>query len=176
MNSTAIAAAPNVTTSSQYTTRTPAPASSSPASAGPTIAPVWNSAWNIALAAGTERSPTIPGIIALRAALSIPLSAAVTAGNRNSGHSAGPKSEFSASPALDAAPSTSTTSSIRRRSTASTTDPPNSDPRISGNSWASETSPTYSEEWVIVYTWYGTATAVSWLPRTDTPRPLISAR
>ena len=118
----------------------------------------------------------MPGTIALRAELSIPLSAAVTAGNRNSGHSAGPKSAFSASPALDSAPSASTTSSIRRRSTASTSDPPNSDPRISGNSCASDTSPTNSDERVSSYTWYGTATAVSWVPKLDTPSPAISAR
>ncbi len=116
------------------------------------------------------------GTIALRAELSIPLSAAVTAGNRNSGHSAGPKSAFSASPALDAAPSASTTSSSRRRSTASASDPPSSDPKTSGSSWVSETSPTYSDEWVIAYTWKGTDTAVSWLPRVETPSPPVSAR
>ena len=98
------------------------------------MAPVWNSAWNIAFAAGTDRSPTIPGTIALRAELSVPLSAAVTAGNTKSGQSAGPKSAFRASPALDNAPSVSTTSSTRRRSTESTTDPPSTEPKISGNS------------------------------------------
>ena len=76
---------------------TPAPASSSPATAGPTIAPVWNSDWKIALEAGSSSMPTRPGSIAFRAELSMPDSAAVTAGNRNSGHSAGPRSALSAS-------------------------------------------------------------------------------
>jgi hypothetical protein len=128
------------------------------------------------LAAETDRSPTMPGTIALHAELSIPLSAAVTAGNRNSGHSTGPKSAFSASPALASAAIASTAISIRRRSTASTSDPPNSDPKISGNSCASDTSPTYSDECVSPYTWYGTETVVSWVPRVDTPSPPISAR
>ena len=83
---------------------TPAPASSSPATAGPTIAPVWNSDWKIALEAGSSSMPTRPGSIAFRAELSIPDSAAVIAGNRNSGHSCGPKSAFSASAALHSAP------------------------------------------------------------------------
>jgi hypothetical protein len=114
--------------------------------------------------------------MALRVELSIPDSAAVSAGNTKSGHSAGPKSAFSASPALEAAPIVSTTISRRRRSTASTSDPPSSDPKISGNSCASDTRPTMSDDLVISYTWNGTATVVSWFPSTEMPSPLISAR
>ena len=157
-------------------TCTPAPASSSPATAGPTIAPVWKSDWKIALEAGSRSMPTRPGSIAFLAELSIPLCEAVIAGSRNSGHRAGPKSAFSASPALLQAQIPSTISSSLRRSTASTSDPPSSEPKISGNSWVSETSPTISEDRVIAYTWNGTATVVSWLPSTDTPSPEISAR
>ena len=65
---------------------------------------------------------------------------------------------------------------IFRRSIASTSEPPSSDPKISGNSCVSDTSPTTSDDRVIAYTWNGTATVVSWLPSTDTPSPAISAR
>ena len=155
---------------------TPAPASSSPATAGPTIAPVWNSDWKIALEAGSSSMPTRPGSIAFRAELSIPDSAAVIAGNRNNGQSRGPRSAFSASAALHSAPIVSTTIRIFRRSMASTSEPPSSDPKISGNSCVSDTRPTTSDDRVIAYTWNGTATVVSWLPSTDTPSPVSSAR
>jgi len=82
----------------------------------------------------------------------MPLSAAVTAGNRNSGHNWGPRSAFSASAALHSAPTVSTTMRILRRSAASTSDPPSSEPKISGNSCASDTSPTTSDDRVIAYT------------------------
>ena len=114
--------------------------------------------------------------MAFRAELSMPDSAAVTAGNRNNGHSCGPRSAFSASAALQSAPVVSTTIRIFRRSTASTSDPPSSDPKISGNSCASDTSPTTREDRVMAYTWNGTATVVSWLPSTETPSPVISFR
>src|ERR1700722_215145 len=97
-------------------TCTPAPASSSPATAGPTIAPVWNSDWKIALEAGSRSIPTRPGSIAFLAELSMPLCDAVIAGSRNNGHRAGPKSAFSASPALQHAQIPSTRSSSLRRS------------------------------------------------------------
>ena len=130
----------------------------------------------MALEAGSSSIPTRPASIAFRAELSIPLCDAVIAGNRNSGQSAGQKSAFSARAALHAAQIASTTISSLRRSTASTSEPPSSDPKISGNSCVSETSPTISDERVSAYTWNGTATAVSWLPSTDTPSPEISAR
>lgn len=120
--------------------------------------------------------PTRPGSMALRAELSIPDSDAVTAGKTNSGHSAGPRSAFSASPALDIAAIASTMISSLRRSIASTSEPPSSDPTISGNSCVSETSPTTSDDRVIAYTWNGTATVVSWVPSCDTPSPEIIAR
>ena len=59
---------------------------------------------------------------------------------------------------------------------ASTTDPPKSAPPISGKSWASDTRPTSRDEWVSWYTWYGTATVVSWVPSTDTSSPRTSRR
>ena len=93
------------------------------------------------------------GTIALRAELSIPLSDAVTAGNRNSGHSAGPKSAFSASPALDNAPSASTMSSSSPPVHRVDERPAKQRPAISGNSWVSDTSPTSSDDCVIAYTW-----------------------
>ncbi len=114
--------------------------------------------------------------MALRAELSMPLSAAVKAGNTNSGHSRGPKSELSASAVLLSAPSASTISRILRRSIASTSEPPSSEPKISGNSCTSDTRPTTSDDLEIAYTWNGTATVVSWLPRTETPSPKTSAR
>lgn len=137
---------------------------------------VWNSDWKIALDAASRSMPTRPGSMALRAELSIPDSDAVTAGKMNSGHSEGPRSAFSASPALEAAAIISTMISSLRRSIASTSEPPSSDPTIRGNSWVSDTSPTMRDECVIAYTWNGTATVVSWVPSCDTPSPVISAR
>ena len=103
----------------------------------------------MALDAGSSSMPTRPGSIAFRAELSMPDRAAVTAGNRNSGHNCGPRSALSASAALHSAPIVSTTMRIRRRSTASTSDPPSSEPKISGNSCVSDTSPTTSDDRVI---------------------------
>ena len=71
------------------------------------------------------------------------------AGKTNSGQSWGPRSALSASAALHSAPIVSTMMRILRRSTASTSDPPSSEPKISGNSWASDTSPTTSDDRVI---------------------------
>ncbi len=153
IRNTASRDAPKLATSSQYTTRIPGPARSSPAAAGPATAPSWNSAWNIALAVETSDRRTRFGIMALRPELSKPLSPAVSAGNTNSGHSAEARSALRARPALLPAISTSTTSSTRRRSTASATEPPISDPSISGASAVSDTSPTSSDERVSSYTW-----------------------
>src|SRR6478672_79254 len=171
IRNTANSATPNPATSSQYTKRTPAPASSSPASAGPATRPNWNSAWKMAFAVDTSDRRTKFGTMALRPALSRPLNPADSAGSTNNGHSAGPRSALTARPALHAAISTCAIISSRRRSMASTAEPPSSDPAISGNSWVTDTSPTISDEWVSWYTWYGTATVVSWLPRTDTSSP-----
>ena len=145
---TASSATPNPATSSQYTKRTPAPASSSPASAGPATRPNWNSDWKMAFAVDTSDLRTRFGTMALRPALSSALNPAARAGSTNSGHSAVPRSTLIASPALHAAISTCAIISRRRRSIASTTEPPSSDPVISGNSWVMDTSPTSSDEWV----------------------------
>src|SRR5450756_702691 len=75
---------------------TPAPASSSPATAGPTIEPTWNSDWKMAFEAGSSSMPTRPGSIEFRAELSIPLIDAVIAGKRKSGQIVGPRSALSA--------------------------------------------------------------------------------
>ena len=158
-------------TSIQYTKRTPAPASSSPATAGPATAPIWNRAWKMALAVDTSDRRTMFGTMALRPALSSPLNPAATAGSTNNGHSAVPRSVLIASPALHAAISTCASISTRRRSIASTTEPASSDPTINGASWVIDTSPTASDERVSWYTWYGTATVVSWVPSTDTSSP-----
>ena len=139
---TASSATPNPATSSQYTKRTPAPASSSPATAGPATSPNWNSAWKMAFAVDTSDLRTRFGMMALRPALSRPLNPADKAGSTNSGHNAVPRSVLTASPALHAAISTCASISSRRRSIASTTEPPSSDPVISGNSWVTDTSPT----------------------------------
>src|SRR5579875_1109985 len=114
--------------------------------------------------------------MALRVGPSTPASPAVIAGKRYSGHRAGPRSALTASPQDEAARPSSTTISSRRRSVASITAPPSSEQMSSGNSWARLTSPTCSDEWVSSYTWKGTATAVSWVPRTEIICPLMSHR
>jgi hypothetical protein len=50
----AVAAAPKLATSIQYTNRTPTPASSSPATADPATRPNWNRAWKMAFAVETS--------------------------------------------------------------------------------------------------------------------------
>ena len=107
----------------------------------------------MAFAVDTSDRRTMFGTMALRPALSSPLNPAARAGSTNSGHSAGPRSALTASPALQAAISTCAAISRRRRSIASTTDPASSDPAISGNSWVIDTSPTSSDERVSSYTW-----------------------
>ncbi len=72
--------------------------------------------------------------MALRPALSSGLNPADSAGSTNNGHNAVPRSALTARPALQTAISSWATISRRRRSTASTTDPPSSDPAISGTS------------------------------------------
>ena len=149
IRNTASSAAPKLATSIQYTNRTPAPASSKPASAGPATRPNWNRAWKMAFAVETSDRRTMFGTMALRPALSRPLNPAARAGSTNSGHSAGldgSRSALTARPALHAAISTWAAISRRRRSIASTTEPPSSDPAISGTSWVTDTSPTSSDE------------------------------
>ncbi len=41
---------------------------------------------------------------------------------------------------------------------------------MSGTSWAKETRPTCSDEWVIEKVWKGMATIVIWLPRLETKK------
>lgn len=53
----------------------------------------------------------------------------------------------------------------------SATAPPTSEPISSGGSWAMLTNPTCSDEPVSTYTWYATATTVSWLPTNETSCP-----
>ena len=107
----------------------------------------------MALAVETSDRRTRFGTMALRPALSSPLHPAARAGSTKSGHSEGPRSALTASPALQVAISTCAAISRRRRSIASTTDPASSDPAISGNSWVIDTSPTSSDERVSWYTW-----------------------
>ena len=107
----------------------------------------------MAFAVDTSDRRTMFGTMALRPALSSPLNPAARAGSTNNGHSAGPTSALTASPALQAAISTCASMSTRRRSIASTTEPPSSDPAISGTSWVIDTSPTTSDERVSWYTW-----------------------
>ena len=78
---------------------------------------------------------------------------AAMAGRANSGHRAGPVSALTASPALHRSVSDWAPSSILRRSAASASEPPSRAPAISGNTVASETSPTSSDERVSMYTW-----------------------
>ena len=146
-------AAPKLATSSQYTNRTPAPASSSPAIAGPATRPSWNRDWKMAFAVDTSDRRTRLGTMALRPALSRPLNPADRDGKTNSGHRAVPRSALTARPMLQQPAATCATMSRRRRSMASTADPPRSAPAISGNSWASDVSPTSRDEWVSSYTW-----------------------
>ena len=87
IRNTASRATPKLATSSQYTKRTPAPASSKPASAGPATRPSWNRAWNMAFAVDTSDRRTMFGTMALRPALSSPLNPAARAGSTNNGHS-----------------------------------------------------------------------------------------
>ena len=74
---------------------------------------------------------------------------------------------FTANPALTDRRSTCATSNSLRRSYASASAPPMSDPAMSGTSAARPSRPTISDERVSTYTWYGAATTVIWLPRNE---------
>ena len=116
--------------------------------AGPTTRPSWNSAWNMALAEVTWDRPTMFGRIADSPASVAALKPAAAAGTTNNGHRAGPRSALTARPTLHSAVRNCATSSSRRRSAPSASDPPSRPPAISGTSCASEASPTASEECV----------------------------
>jgi hypothetical protein len=85
-------------------------------------------------------------MMALRAGPSKPERAAVQAGKMNSGHSNGPRSALMARATDDNPMRDPTMSSSLRRSTASATAPPMSDPIIRGPSSAKLTKPTSREE------------------------------
>ena len=118
---------------------TPAPASHQPVDAADDRA-VWKSDWKIALDAGSSSMPDQAGRIAFRAELSIPLCDAVIAREQRTAAKARPEVRVQRETgAAYNAQMASTMSSSLRRSTASTSDPPSSEPMMSGNSWASET-------------------------------------
>ena len=67
-------------------------------------------------------------------------------------------------------------SSSRRRSSRSASVPPTSDTQTSGISSARPIRPTISDDRVSTYTWKGSATSVTWVPRPDTKPPSTSSR
>ena len=144
--------------------------------AGPMITPSWFSTWTMAEAVEICSVRTSRGTIAFRVGLSKAVSPDAMAGRTNSGHNRTPTSVLMPSPALHNAMTSSTRMSSLRRSVASMTVPPYSEQISSGMSWARDTKPTSSDEPVSRYTWYGIATAVSWLPSSDTSCPASSQR
>jgi hypothetical protein len=89
-------------------------------------------------------------MMAVRAGLSAPAKPALSAASTNTGHSSGlPPRLFRASPTLHSAMAIWVTTSMRRRSTASATEPPSSEPTSAGPSCARLTRPTSSDEPVI---------------------------
>jgi hypothetical protein len=111
---------------------------------------IWYSAWNMALTVASSDRRTRFGKMALCPASASPPKPAARAGSRNNGHSEAPRSALTARPALHPAIEMNAIRSRRRRSTTSASEPPSRGPTISGSNWASETSPTSSEERVIV--------------------------
>src|SRR5215469_9582904 len=144
--------------------------------AGPATRPIWNSAWNMALTEATSPRGTRFGRIADSPASVVAVKPAAIAGRTNNGHSTGPASALTASPALHSSVSSCAPNSTRRRSAASASEPPSKAPAISGSTCASETSPTWSDERVSAYTWYATATMVSWAPSVDSSWPATRLR
>ena len=114
--------------------------------------------------------------MALRPASSSAPNPAARAGRTNSGHSAGPRSALIARPALQPASSTWATISSRRRSMASTADRPVATRRSAGRAGLATPGRRRGTSGSAQYTWYGTATVVSWVPSTDTSSPRTRQR
>ena len=143
-----------------------------PATAGPATWPVWIRIWPSAAAAGSCSRRIRFGSAAVRVGRSIPERPAASAVSTNSGQSAGlSRSALSARPTLVAASATWVTMRSLRRSTESAMAPPANESTTSGPSETKPTMPTSNDEPVILKTWYGTATTVSWRPRNDTICP-----
>ena len=120
---------------------------SSPAAAGPSTVVSWNAADCTDSAAGRSGGGTSRRSEARRADQSRPWNAAASAVHANTGQSSGwAASALAASPADPAASMSWVNSMTRRRSQASTSGPPSSDPASSGTSWPRLTSPTMAVE------------------------------
>src|SRR5579863_5574690 len=121
----------------------------SPATAGPTMVPTWNTIWLRAAADDWWRGPTSVADEAARAELDTPMRPPATALTTYTTHTAGwAATAFKASTPLVSASATPVTHMSERRSMASPTEPPASDPTMSGTSWARLTAPTWKDEWV----------------------------
>ena len=91
----------------------------------------------------TARGARAIGTTAARVGPSMPDSPAAIDEHTKIGHTAGASSvAFTASPTLHTASAACVNSSSRRRSRASASEPPTSEPRSSGGSWASDSRPT----------------------------------
>ena len=122
---------------------------SNPATAGPMIVPTWKTIWLSAAAADWWRAPTSVAEEAARAELDTPMSPPATALITYTIHTAGcVATAFNASAPLVHASATPVTHMITRRSMASPTEPPASDPMTSGTSAARLTAPTWNDECV----------------------------
>ena len=120
---------------------------SSPAAAGPTTVVTWSAADCRASPAARSSDGISRRSEARRADQSSPWKAAASAVQAKMGHSRGwPSIALTASPADPAASMSWVNSITRRRSQASTTGPPSSDPASSGTSWPRLTSPTTGVE------------------------------
>jgi hypothetical protein len=116
---------------------------SSPAAAGPTTRVIWNAADCTDSAAARSAGGTRLRSDARRAAQSTPWNAAASAVQANIGHSSGCGSiELTASPVTPTASSNWVAIITLRRSHASTSGPPSSEPASSGRSCPRLTRPT----------------------------------
>jgi hypothetical protein len=151
---------------------TPERAMISPASAGPATWQVCHISWLRASALGSSSRPTRVGTAAVRVGMSSPVKPASAAVSTKISHSRGEgEAALRVRPRQHAPSSSCATSRIFRRSWASASAPPTSEPPMRGNSAARLSRPVASDESVSWYTWMGAATSVSWLPVAETSCP-----
>ena len=126
-----------------------------------------------ALAAGSSARGTSRGTIACRVG-ELTAYAVVCTATRPSSSSGLPtrSSAWLSSPSVADHISSEEASSSRRRSTASATAPPHRLKTRSGTRPATPSSPTQNDDRVSWNISTGTATAVSWKPKLDTPKPM----
>lgn len=160
----------NATASTAYARATSDRARSTPAASGPATPAAVAAVVLTAFAAGSSGAGTSRGTIAcLVGELTANATACRATSPSNSTGLSTRSSAWTNSPSVADHMTRVETSNSRRRSTASATAPPQSAKVSKGTSPATPINPTHSEEWVSWNISTGTATAVSWKPKLDTP-------